>query len=78
MDRTLLTVKRTQAVAIWIVEFYLFICSLRLWLSGYVQDKDLVQHVKALNGARKAAIAANSKFLSTAVRSGCSLALDKY
>jgi len=36
-----------------------------LWLSGYVENKDLVNHVKALNLARKAAISANSKFLST-------------
>jgi len=36
-----------------------------LWFSGYVQDKDLVQHIKTLNGARKAAIAANIQFLST-------------
>ncbi|KAF9650224.1 glycoside hydrolase family 13 protein [Thelephora ganbajun] len=39
-----------------------------LWFSGYVQDKDLVKHIKTLNGARKAAITANSQFLSTAVR----------
>jgi alpha-amylase len=39
-----------------------------LWLSGYVENKDLVNHVKALNLARKAAISANSKFLSTPVR----------
>jgi len=38
-----------------------------LWLSGYAQDKDLVQHIKTLNGARKAAIAANNQFLSTAM-----------
>ena len=43
-----------------------FFC--RLWLSGYYEDKDLVNHVKAINYARKAAIAANSEFLSTAVR----------
>jgi alpha-amylase len=36
-----------------------------LWLSGYSQNKDLVQHIKTLNGARKAAIAANNQFLST-------------
>jgi len=40
---------------------------LRLWLSSYAQDKDLVRHIKTLNGARKAATAANSKFLSTPV-----------
>ena len=40
---------------------------LRLWLSGYAQDKDLVQFIKTLNGARKAAIASNNQFLSTAV-----------
>jgi len=38
-----------------------------LWLSGYAQDKDLVRHIKTLNGARKAAIAANSQFISTAM-----------
>lgn len=38
-----------------------------LWFSGYAQDKDLVQFIKTLNGARKAAIAANGKFLSTAM-----------
>lgn len=38
-----------------------------LWLSGYVEDKPLVTHVKTLNAARKAAIAANSSFLTTAV-----------
>ncbi|EIW57027.1 glycoside hydrolase family 13 protein [Trametes versicolor FP-101664 SS1] len=39
-----------------------------LWLSGYVEDKPLVTHVKTLNAARKAAIAANSSFLTTAVK----------
>lgn len=34
-----------------------------------------MQHIKTLNGARKAAIAANSQFLSTAVRPDCSLDL---
>lgn len=38
-----------------------------LWSSGYAQDKDLVKQVKALNGARKAAIGANKKFTSTAM-----------
>ena len=46
------------------------IFSPRLWLSGYVQDKDLVRHIKILNAARKAAITANSQFLSTPVRPG--------
>ena len=32
--------------------------SLRLWLSGYYTDKDLVKRVTALTGARKAAMAA--------------------
>lgn len=36
-----------------------------LWLSGYVENKDLVNHVQALNMARKAAIAANGSFLTT-------------
>jgi alpha-amylase len=36
-----------------------------LWLSGYVEEKELVYHVKALNGARKAAIATCSEYLST-------------
>jgi alpha-amylase len=39
-----------------------------LWFSGYAQDKDLVQHIKTMNAARKAAIAANSRFLSVPVR----------
>ncbi|KAI0691609.1 alpha-amylase [Earliella scabrosa] len=36
-----------------------------LWLSGYDQDKPLVTHVKILNAARRASIAANSKYLTT-------------
>lgn len=66
VDRTRLTVKRKHD-AIYSVggsDFFF----LRLWLSGYAEDKDLVQHIKAMNGARKAAIAANNKFLSTPVR----------
>ncbi|KAI0640874.1 glycoside hydrolase family 13 protein [Trametes meyenii] len=39
-----------------------------LWLSGYVEDKPLVKHVKALNAARKTAIAANSNFVTTATK----------
>jgi hypothetical protein len=39
----------------------------RLWLSGYVENKDLVKHVQALNAARKAAIGANKNFHTTAV-----------
>ncbi|RPD58617.1 glycoside hydrolase family 13 protein [Lentinus tigrinus ALCF2SS1-7] len=39
-----------------------------LWLSGYVEDKTLVTHVKILNGARRLAIAANSSFLTTSAR----------
>ncbi|KAI0945835.1 hypothetical protein AcV7_009966 [Taiwanofungus camphoratus] len=39
-----------------------------LWLSGYVEDKPLVNHVKSLNAARKAAIAANSSFLTTPLK----------
>ncbi|KAH9856074.1 glycoside hydrolase family 13 protein [Lenzites betulinus] len=39
-----------------------------LWLSGYVEDKPLVTHVKTLNAARKAAIAANSGYLTTAAK----------
>ena len=69
VDRTLRTVKRAQASTAWINNPADQISSLpRLWLSGYAQDKDLVRHIKTLNGARKAAIAANSQFLSTAVR----------
>lgn len=41
---------------------------LRLWLSGYIQDKPLVTHVKILNAARRAAITANSGYLTTPVR----------
>ncbi|KAI0753794.1 glycoside hydrolase superfamily [Fomes fomentarius] len=52
-----------------------------LWLSSYFEDKPLVQHVKKLNGARKAAVAANSKFLTTPVKlytpSGSTLAVSK-
>ena len=66
------TVKRMQRPTARIINSdSLFL--LRLWLSGYAQDKDLVKHIKTLNGARKAAIAANSQFLSTAVRQGHSL-----
>ncbi|TFK38764.1 glycoside hydrolase family 13 protein [Crucibulum laeve] len=36
-----------------------------LWPSGYDTSKPLVAHVKSLNGARKAAVAANSAFLTT-------------
>ena len=36
-----------------------------LWLSGYVEEKELVNHVKALNGARKAAIATCPGYLVT-------------
>ncbi|KAI8992740.1 glycoside hydrolase family 13 protein [Trametes punicea] len=39
-----------------------------LWLSGYVEDKPLVHHVKTLNAARKAAIEANSNYLTTAAK----------
>ncbi|TFY68040.1 hypothetical protein EVJ58_g1252 [Rhodofomes roseus] len=53
-----------------------------LWLSGYEEDKTLVQHVRILNAARKAAIAASSSYLSTAVTfpsvSGNTLAVSKY
>ena len=37
----------------------------RLWLSGYVEEKELVDHVKTLNAARKAAIAACPEYLAT-------------
>ncbi len=40
----------------------------RLWYSGYIEDKPLVTHVKILNEARRLAIAANTSFLTTAVR----------
>ncbi|KAJ7159673.1 glycoside hydrolase family 13 protein [Mycena filopes] len=36
-----------------------------LWLSGYMMDKPLVAHVKALNAARKLAIAKNPDFLTS-------------
>ncbi|KAH9914300.1 glycoside hydrolase superfamily [Fomitopsis serialis] len=54
-----------------------------LWLSGYViEDKPLVHHVRILNAARKAAIAASSSYLSTAVTfpsvGGNTLAVSKY
>lgn len=37
----------------------------RLWLSGYVEDKELVRHVKILNAARKAAITIRPEYLTT-------------
>ena len=41
----------------------------RLWLSGYVvEGKELVDHVKALNAARKAAIATCPVYLFTPMR----------
>lgn len=73
MGQTLRTAKRTQAPLAWIINSDN--SPPRLWLSGYAQDKDLVQHIKVLNGARKAAIAANNQFLSTAVRPCYSLGL---
>ena len=39
--------------------------TIRLWLSGYDEEKELVYHVRALNAARKAAIATCPKYLST-------------
>lgn len=52
-----------------------------LWLSGYVEDKPLVNQVKALNAARKAAMSSNSDFLTTPVKflssSPSSLAVSK-
>lgn len=36
-----------------------------MWLSGYVEEKELVDHVKALNAARKAAIATCPGYLDT-------------
>jgi len=76
VDLTLQTVKRMRALkgSGSSILIYIYI-SPRLWHSGYAQDKDLVQHIKTLNGARKAAIVANNKFLSTAVRPGHSLEL---
>lgn len=38
-----------------------------LWLSGYGEDKPLVQHVKTLNAARKAAASANKDFHTSSV-----------
>ncbi|KAI0798144.1 glycoside hydrolase family 13 protein [Abortiporus biennis] len=52
-----------------------------LWLSGYEEDKPLVQHVKTLNAARKAAAAANSNFHTTNLKflqtSASNLAISK-
>ena len=51
-----------------------FVCAssltsdLSLWPSGYDESKPLVQHVQALNAARKAAAAANPSFYSTPVK----------
>jgi hypothetical protein len=39
----------------------------RLWPTAFDTKKPLVEHVKALNAARKAAISSNDKFLSTPV-----------
>ncbi|KAF9645246.1 alpha-amylase [Thelephora ganbajun] len=36
-----------------------------LWLSGYVEEKEFVDHVKTLNAARKAAIATCAEYLVT-------------
>ncbi|KZT05143.1 glycoside hydrolase family 13 protein [Laetiporus sulphureus 93-53] len=53
-----------------------------LWLSGYVEDKPLVKHVRTLNAARKAAINASSEFLYTALTfpsvESSTLAVSKY
>ena len=40
----------------------------RLWLSGYVEEKALVDHVKTLNAARKAAIATYPEYLATPMK----------
>ena len=45
--------------------FWIFDPHDSLWLSSYVEEKELVNHVKALNGARKAAIATCSEYLAT-------------
>ena len=39
-----------------------------LWSSGYVEDKPLVQHIQALNLARKAAAASNPSYHSTPLK----------
>lgn len=39
----------------------------RLWLSAYASDKPLVAHTRAMNAARRVAIAHDSDFLKTAV-----------
>ncbi|KAI0070668.1 glycoside hydrolase family 13 protein [Panus rudis PR-1116 ss-1] len=39
-----------------------------LWLSGYGEDKPLVQHVKTLNAARKAAATANKDFYTSSLK----------
>lgn len=67
MDQILRTVKRMHILTAGIIDFDHFFL-LRLWFSGYAQDKDLVLHIQTLNGARKAAITANNQFLSTPVR----------
>jgi len=45
--------------------FWVLISHDSLWLSGYVEEKELVYHVKALNAARNAAIATCPKYLVT-------------
>lgn len=59
-------VKRMLASCMTCLSSIMLICR-RLWLSGYVEDKPLVKLVRTLNAARKAAIAANGAFLTTAV-----------
>ncbi len=61
------TVKRERAYETY-SDLRMLMGGSRLWLSSYFEDKPLVQHVKKLNGARKAAVATNSKFLTTLVR----------
>ncbi|CAL1697820.1 unnamed protein product [Somion occarium] len=39
-----------------------------LWLSGYGEDKPLVQHVKTLNAARKAAASTNKDFYTSSLK----------
>jgi len=61
---TLPIVKRTPDLSTW--DAVQNLTSLdSLWLSGYVEEKELVYHVKALNAARKAAIATCPDYLFT-------------
>ncbi len=43
----------------------------RLWLTAYTNEKPLVAHTRAMNAARRVAIAYDGNFLNTAVSISC-------